>query len=320
MKHFNEIKQEVAVKQETISRLGVKLKNLIDRFLLCQDIKQNSKISYKAGLKRFSEWIKNEGIQNPTRENILFYKSYLETQNISPLTFGNYLVVIRRFFNWTEEHNLYPNIARGIKGPKHPRGFKKYALTINQIRELLSAIDCSTDLGKRDYSLINLMIRTGLRTIEVVRSNVGDIQQNSGEYVLWIKGKGKDSKDDFILLTEETLAPIRSYLTTREKVTDIVPLFSSHSKRNKGQKLTTLTIRRIVKKYLRKIGLNSKRYSAHSLRHTAITLSLKAGATLQEAQMLARHASITTTLIYAHNLDRISNAPEKKIDDLLSNK
>ena len=66
------------------------------------------------------------------------------------------------------------------------------------------------------------------------------------------------------------------------------------------------------------MGLNSKRYSANSLRHTAITLSLKAGVTLQEAQMLARHADISTTHIYSRNLDRIDNSPERKIDDILS--
>jgi integrase/recombinase XerC/integrase/recombinase XerD len=66
------------------------------------------------------------------------------------------------------------------------------------------------------------------------------------------------------------------------------------------------------------MGLDSKRFSAHSMRHTGITLSLKGGATIQEAQAMARHSSIDTTMIYAHNINRLLHAPERKIDDVLS--
>jgi len=143
----------------------------------------------------------------------------------------------------------------------------------------------------------NLIIRTGLRTSEVVRANIDNIQQNGGETVLWIKGKGKDSKDEFVVLTEQTLKLIGDYLIRRRTLKENKPLFPSSCSRNNGERLTTRSIRRIVKQYLRKIGLDSKRISAHSLRHTAITFSLKAGATLQEAQMLGRHTSISTTFI-----------------------
>ena len=81
--------------------------------------------------------------------------------------------------------------------------------------------------------------------------------------------------------------------------------------------MATVTLRWIIKNALRKIGINSKRISAHSLRHTAITLSLKAGCTIQEAKILARHASVDTTLIYAHNINRVHNAPEKKLKEFL---
>ena len=89
------------------------------------------------------------------------------------------------------------------------------------------------------------------------------------------------------------------------------------SDRNRNRRLTTRSVSRIIKEHLREIGLDSPRLTAHSLRHTAITLSLQAGATIQEAQALGRHANINTTLIYAHNIDRIAHAPEKKIDAFL---
>lgn len=162
------------------------------------------------------------------------------------------------------------------------------------------------------------MIRTGLRTIEVVRADVSDIRQEGGEAVLWIQGKGREVKDEFVVLTPDTLDPIYDYLSLRNVKSDSEPLFASVSLRNNNERLTTRSVSRIVKTRLRNAGINNKRLTAHSLRHTAITLALQAGATIQEAQALGRHSNINTTLIYAHNVNRILNAPERKIDKLLS--
>lgn len=300
--------------------VGSYFNKVIDRFLNSLDIKRNSKQTYKKGLRKFLLWLKSEKIENPRREDILAYKHYLEDQKLSSLTLSSYLVVVRRFFEWAESVKIYPNISKGVKGAKRSKGFRKDPLTIEQVKEFLGKIDRSNPLGKRDYAIVNLMIRTGLRTIEVTRADIGDIRQQSGEAILWVEGKGRDAKDEFVLLTETTLKSIMDYLLTRGGIKDKEPLFTSLSDRNREQRLTTQSIRKIVKKRLRDIGIDSKRLSAHSLRHTSITLSLLGGATIQEAQALGRHADINTTLIYAHNINRLANAPERKIDAVLSDK
>ena len=71
--------------------------------------------------------------------------------------------------------------------------------------------------------------------------------------------------------------------------------------------MTKRSISRIVKERFKKVGYNSERLTAHSLRHSAITLSLLSGATIQQAQQLARHTNINTTMIYAHNLTAENN-------------
>ena len=229
-----------------------------------------------------------------------------------------YIVAVRRFFEWAEGMKYYPNIAKGIKTGKKSSGSRKDSLTVEQVLELLSSIDRTTLEGKMDYALLHLLIRTGLRTIEVVRANKEDIRQQGGIATLWIYGKGRDNKDEFVLLTPPALKPLYRYLRVRGRKEKTGPLFTSLSDRNNGTRLTTRSIRRIAKDRLRDIGIDSERLTAHSLRHTAITLSLKAGATIQEAQALARHANINTTLIYAHNIERIKNAPERRIDEMLS--
>lgn len=299
-------------------RTDDRLNSLIERFLSAQDVKQTSKDTYRKGLTRFMEWIKERGIVDPTREDILAFKGYLDAQGLSSFTLSTYLVAVRKFFEWAEGMKFYPNIARGIKGAKKTKGFRKDPLTVSQVKELLNGVDRTTLQGKRDFALLNLLIRTGLRTIEVIRAEAGDIRQEGGEAVLWIQGKGRDAKDEFVLLTPETLRPLNEYLQARGKAEDKDPLFTSLSDRNRNQRLSTRTIREIVKQNLRGIGLDNERLTAHSLRHTAITLSLMGGATIQEAQALGRHSNINTTLIYAHNINRVAQAPERKIDAILA--
>lgn len=296
----------------------MELEHHITAFINSLDIRSSSKHTYQRQLKEFVGWYAQTGSPELNREQILRYKDYLKTKRaLAAFTISGYLTAVRRFFEWLEESGLHTNSARGIKGPSRKRGFRKDALTIEQAKMILKSINRRTLSGKRDFALINLMIRTGLRTIEIARALREDMRQQGGETVLFIHGKGRDAKDELVLLTEQTLDPITEYLYARGSVKDSDPLFASHSTKNFGCSLTTRSVSRIVKTVLRKVNLDDSRLTAHSLRHTAITFSLLGGATPQEARLMARHADINTTLIYAHNINRIKQAPEKKIDELL---
>ena len=291
--------------------------SMIGAFCSSQDVKQGSQVTYGRGLKQFFLWLQSKGILHPDRETILEYKADLGARGFSATTISGYLTTVRKFFDWTASKGSYVNIAQGIKGAKKAKGFRKDSLTVDQVKELLLSMDTGTLQGKRDYAMLNLMVRTGLRSIEIIRADIADIRQDSGEAVLWIQGKGRDSKDEFVLLTGETLKPIQNYLTAKGTAGDNEPLFTSQSDRNHNDRLTTRTIRRIVKAKLQGIGLVSGRLTCHSLRHSAITMALQGGASIQEAQALGRHANVNTTLIYAHNINRVLHAPERKIDELL---
>lgn len=291
--------------------------SLIDKYFKSLDVNENTKRSYRRALKQFVLYANTEGIAEPTRSDIIAYKNYL-MKNYTPCTVSSYMTPLRGLYAYLENEGIGKNIAKGIKGGKHQSGFKKDPLTVDQAKDLLIEID-NTDLkGKRDLAIINLLIRTGLRTIELERANIEDIRQESGEALLYIQGKGRHSKDEFVLLTQATLKPIYDYLTARGKAEDDEPLFISLSNKNYGGRLTTRSISRVVKANLKASGIESDRITAHSLRHTAVTLSLLAGATIQEAQGLARHKNINTTMIYAHNINRVKNAPERKIDQILA--
>ena len=181
------------------------------------------------------------------------------------------------------------------------------------MRSILSSIETESEQGLRDYAIIVLMVTGGLRTIEVSRANIEDISSIGDCTVLYVQGKGQDEKSDYIKILPEVEASLRAYLKTRDITDGKEPLFCSLSNNSKGQRLTTRTISAIVKKKLVAAGYNSERLTAHSLRHTAVTLSLIGGNSLQEAQEFARHSNIATTQIYAHNLERIKNKCEETI-------
>ena len=300
------------------SKISPKMtEDLIDKFLKKEEnTRDSSKQTYKRQLKNFFNWLDTEGLldnmQTLQREDILRYRDGLK-ETKSTYTVSGYMTAVRKFFAYLESEKIYPNIAKDIKAGKKPRGYKKDCLTVSQIKNALNNIDTSSLEGKRDYALFNLLVRTGLRTIEVSRALIEDIRQESGEAVLWIQGKGRDDKDDFVLLTQETLSPISDYLNARGEDTEDAPLFASLSDRNYGKSLSTRSISRIIKNRLKNAGLNSKRLTAHSLRHTAVTLAIKGGASLQQAQGMARHSSPETTMIYYHNVNRVRNGAEKNI-------
>jgi len=293
---------------------GLNISALIDSFLGAQDVREISKTLYRKGLERFLGWLSFNQIERPDRNDVLRFRDSLTSAGLAANSVNAYLSGVRKFFAWLESMRKYPNIARDVKGAKQSRAYLRQALTLAQVKSTLSQLDTLTIQGKRDFAIINLMTRTGLRTIEVVRANIEDLKQESGESLLYIQGKGRDSKDEFVLLTPGALNPLMEYLKTRGRANPQDPLFVSLSDRNSGQRLSTKTLRQIVKANFRKINLDSRKLSAHSLRHTFATQALRSGAPLIQVQSALRHKSIETTQLYCHNIDRIDRAAERYID------
>jgi len=291
-------------------------RELLDYFVSTQDVKESSRKLYARTLKLFFEWVEEKGktISSLTRTDILEYKEELFSKGLSSLSVASYLTSLRKFYEWTEGEKYYPNIVKGVKTPRRVQAFKKQHLTEEKSGELLSHFE---SLSLRDYAIVNLMIRTGLRTIEISRADVGDITFKSGRRILRVWGKGHDTKDDFVVLTDKTYLPIKRYLDTRKGAKPTEPLFSSDSHRNSGERLTTRTISGLCKGGLKAIGLDGREFTAHSLRHTTAVAILKNGGDITQAQNVLRHTSPTTTQIYVESIKeelRLQNAPEALLD------
>lgn len=289
---------------------------LIEDYLKHLQVSKESKRTYFNNVRHFITWLNGRQINE---ETLLDYRGYL-IANYKATAINSYIVAIKSLFNYLEGLGL-PNYARDLKGVRTTRQHKKDSLTIDQVKGIYQSLETGTEEEARASAMIKLMIGTGLRTIEVINANLGDIQTIGNARVLYIQGKGfnnaKDNRSDYVILQPSIINAIQDYLKYRQDAKDNEPLFTSLSDRNRGQRLTTRTVRNIVKGIYKSNGLVSERLTTHSTRHTAITLSLIGGATIQEAQALARHTNINTTMIYAHNLNRLENNAESKLEQLL---
>jgi len=295
-----------------------RIEDLVDSFINSQDVKLSSKLLYRRTLKQYFNWVDKKSylLSEIARPQLLEYKEELLLSGMSSLTVGSYITSVRRFYEWTEANKFYPNVAKGIKTPKRKQQFKKQPLLPSQATALLNYYQ---DKALRDYAIITLLLRTGLRTIEVIRASVEDITFKGSQRVLLIQGKGRDEKDNFVLLTDKTYQPIAEYLATRGNPTGSAPLFTSTSNNSSGDRLTTRTISYIAKEGLKAIGLDERAFTAHSLRHTTAVNILRAGGSLETAQFTLRHSNPATTQIYTATLNeerRLQNSGEALIDSL----
>lgn len=268
--------------------------------------------TYSKAIKQFFRYLQGKGIKQPQREDIVAYREYLSKDH-KPTTVQSYLAAVKLFFQWAEQEKIYPNIAQRVKGAKLDTEHKKDYLTKKQVSKLLKSIDRSTLKGKRDYAMLSLMVTTGLRTVSIINANVEDIRAAGDATALYYKGKGHQEKATYVKLAEPVEEAIRDYLKARGRADGKEPLFTSTAHRNNGGRMTTRSISRVAKESLIDIGLDSDRLTAHSFRHTAATLNLLNGGTVEETQQLLDHKNINTTLIYSHALERAKNNSEKRI-------
>lgn len=242
-----------------------------------------------------------------------------------PNTVKQYLQSVCQFFKWTASEGLYPNIADNIHAPKvkadtHRKEALSAAdvLTIEKsiaanaeqrtteaaasVKDTAGRIDRATEQGKRLYAMYLLAVNCGLRTVEISRANIKDIQTKNGVSSLYVWGKGHTEADTKKTLAPEVKAAIDDYLSSRtDAKTGNSPLFVSTGNRSGGKRIATTTISTMLKRAMQQAGFDSERITAHSLRHTAGTNVQELTGNLYLTQQYMRHANPATTEIYLHN-------------------
>ena len=299
----------IAINNSAVTIADNSLAKYIAEWISFADVKPSSQAAYNKALNRFFVYLRNNGIVHPDRVDVINFRDSL-LLTCKPSTVQLYLTSVKLFFRFLAANGYYQNVADHVKSVKVDHEHKKDALTVEDSKRVLKQIDRTKPEGKRNVTIIALMMTCGLRSIEVVRANVGDIEKTQGKTFLKVHGKGRDGKVDRVLIPLQVENLINEYLETRADRADDSPLFVSLSNRNKGSRLTTRMISLVTKKSFRAVGLDSPRLTCHSCRHTAATVMLNNGVDIADVQMILRHKNINTTQIYRHDISRMKNTGE----------
>ena len=166
------------------------------------------------------------------------------------------------------------------------------ALEPGEVSRLLGACDRRTALGRRDFAMLLLLVRLGLRAGEVAALELDDLDWHAGELVV----AGKGGRRERLPLPDDVGQAVVGYLKRGRPVTvQGRPLFVRYKAPHR--RLSSEGVSARVATAARRAGLGSVR--AHRLRHTAATSMLAAGAPLDEIGQLLRHRKALTTAIYA---------------------
>lgn len=281
------------------------IKQLIDEFLEDQDVREKSRYQYKVNLDQWLRYCITQvvNIRAPRRADVINYKSTLLSENKSPSTIDGYLTTVRKFYGWLEGCGIYENIAAGVHSPKKYRGHRKDYLTPDQVTAMLKAMPRNSLSEIRNYAIVNMMVRTGIRRVELWRMNVRDIYESGGRWVMKIQRKGHWEKDQILGLTSKVVDPVFEYLSLRKSAKEDEPLFINHSKYNPNERINPDYVSTMIKGAIGLIGVHDKKITGHSLRHTAAITAIRSGATLQEVQEMLGHRNIETTKIYLSAID-----------------
>lgn len=286
---------------------------LVTKWLKFAAVSNKSVETYTGCLRQLFQYFQHNEISKPTRADLEGWRDSLIESGKSASTIQLYLSACRLFFRYLALEGLYPNIADNLKSRvRVSQQHKKDALTAKQANRLLDAAG-----NIRDKAIMALMLTTGIRSIEVVRANVGDIRYHGGNAYLYVQGKGRCDKTECVLIAPQVLKLLQQYLKARKAAKSKSPLFVSSSRRNQGDRITTQAIRKLVKAYLRQIGIDLPTVTCHSLRHTAATLMFDHQQKLTDIQQVLRHKNVNTTLIYLNTISRFKNRAENIVAQVL---
>ena len=224
------------------------------------------------------------------------FVSWLHEQKYAKTTIARRLAAVRSFGKFLCRGGvLSVNPAQGLRGPRQEKRLPHF-LTLADIHKLLAAPQGADWAGRRDRAMLETLYSAGIRVSELVGLDVLTVDLNDG--VITVRGKGK--KERLALLGPDAVRALRVWYDDRAELLKAAGKETSAVfLNNKGGRLTTRSVGRLLAKHLKTAGLDP-RTSPHTLRHSFATHMLDAGADIRGVQELLGHKSLATTQVYTH--------------------
>jgi integrase len=239
----------------------------------------------------------------------------IDNVGYAPATIARRLTPLRLLFTRLHRFQLIAlNPLEFVRGPKLSQLSTTLWLTRDEARRVLAACQGQMLRDVRDLALIMLMLTTGLRAHEVLGLRVEDMQTVGAHTVAIVTGKG--GARERVKLQPSAVTALQGYLRRAGIASgSVFRRARYHPGRSmvRGEDVYSLEgplsytgLTHVLQERFALAGLE-KHLTAHSLRHTAITLALKGKATIPQVQAMARHANPSTTMRYAHDLDDLDD-------------
>lgn len=201
------------------------------------------------------------------------------------------VATIRSFYKYlvTKAKLLDESPIQELDSPRQRQSLPRY-LTLDESIQLLESIDGEN--AERDFCIITLFLNCGIRISELVGLNLTDVRGDR------LRVLGKGNKERVVFLNVACQNAIEDWLAVRDKsgAADRYALFISR----KHTRVTKAGVHYMLKQRFTAAGLDSSKYSAHKLRHTAATLMLQNGVDVRTLQEVLGHEHLNTTQIYTH--------------------
>lgn len=268
-----------------------------------RSLSPNSVEAYVRDVSKLKQFLELSGSEiTPVQISMVELQNFIEYINelgMSAFSQARIISGIKSFYKFLlYEGELDADPTELLEAPKLGRKLPD-TLSVDEIDQILSAIDHSTPEGMRNRAMLETLYSSGLRVSELIGLKMSNVHADVG----FLRIFGKGSKERLVPIGREALKYIRIYMDEVRVHLDIKYGHESFLFLNRnGRQLSRQMIFLVIKNLVEKAGIR-KTISPHTFRHSFATHLIEGGADLRAVQEMLGHESITTTEIYTH-LDR----------------
>lgn len=285
---------------------SIRMKQEINQFLNYKEtrLSPESIKAYENDLKLFNSFLNSKAAKGITPQDIESFLKYIKERSQSPAKNTNAnvarkLSTLRSFFKYLVLHDVITiDPTQKVEGVRVKNKTSEF-LSEEETKAFIRSIETTATpyYKARDLAIVQVLLNTGIRLKELIGLRLDDINLEQKRMVVTRKGGNEQT----IFLNDVAIQALHEYLNVRiQSESPYVFLSKRNSPTQRGFGISSSEIYRIIKKYMKRAGINKKRVGVHSLRHTFASNLQKNGVHIVKIQKLLGHKNITTTQRYVH--------------------